>query len=243
MRRFPNGTDLRTELEKAMDRLRPLGISYPSNYLDELLDKYSAGINYPRVLMRIGEPRIRKHPHYRKILERGGDFLDYGCGTGDDIRALIKDGYPRSRIKGFDIDWNSINIGFDLYRDREPMQGIFVVSTKLPFSDESFDIVYSGSVLHTIEDRHAISLYLTDACRVLRDGGVFFGSTLGAEDNAHVPSDEVRRTLLTEEELRHSMEQMCFTHIEIVKTDNTSPANPRCRLWLDGIKGHRQLKR
>lgn len=243
MRRFPNGTDLRTELEKAMDRLRPLGISYPSGYLDELVAKYSSGINYPRILMRIGEPRIRKHPQYHKIMERGGNFLDYGCGTGDDIRALIKDGYPRDKIKGFDIDWNGINIGFDLYRDRESMQDVFVVSTKLPFNDETFDNVYSGSVLHTIEDRHEISIYLTNACRVLRNDGVLFGSTLGTEGHTHIPSDDVQRTILTDNELQHSLEEAGFINIEIIRTDGTLPENLRCRLWFNGIKHLRQIIR
>lgn len=237
MRQFPNGTDLRTELKKAMDRLKLSGMSYPSGYLEELVEKYYSGINYPRILMRIGEPRIRKHPYYNTILERGCDFLDCGCGTGDDIRALIKDGYPRNKIKGFDIDWNSINIGFDLYRDRESMHDIFVVSTKFPFYNETFDTVYSGNVLHTIKDRHEISVYLTNAYKVLRNGGVLFGSTLGTEGHTYIPSDDTQRTLLTENELRHLLERTGFINIEIVRTGRSwkKSGGKRKSKWMHWI--------
>jgi hypothetical protein len=53
-----------------MDRLKPFGVSYPSGYLEELVEKYYSGINYPRILMRIGEPRIRKHPLQHNLRKR-----------------------------------------------------------------------------------------------------------------------------------------------------------------------------
>jgi len=213
-RRFPDGTNLRIELLKAMDRLEHFGVTYPSGYLEELAVKHSSRVNYPRILMRIGEPRIRQHPYYNAILEKGCDLLDCGCGTGDDIRALIKDGYPRDKIKGFDIDWNGIDIGYDLYRDRGSLQDVFVVSTRFPFANKTFDAVYSGNVLHTMRDRKKMSDYLTNVHKVLRDGGVSFGSTLGTE--GQVPS--ARRKLLTECELRHLLEGAGFKNIDI-KTD------------------------
>ena len=186
--------------------------------------------------MRMGEPRIRKHPRYRIILERGGDFLDYGCGTGDDIRALIRDGYPRNRIKGFDIDWNSINIGFDLYRDKEIMQDIFVISKIYPFKNETFDTVYSGSVLHTIKDVNEISIYLSNAYKTLRNGGILFGSTLGTEGHTYIPSDDAQRTLLTENKLRNLFEETGFTNVEINGITDELLESSRCRLWFNGIK-------
>lgn len=232
MRQFPNGTNLRTELKKAMNRLKPFGVSYPSGYLDELVEKYSSRINYPRILMHIGIPRIRNHPYYNTILERGCDFLDCGCGTGDDIRALIRDGYPRNKIKGFDIDWNSINLGFDLYRDKESMQDIFVASTKFPFGNETFDTVYSGSVLHTIKDRHEISVYLTNAYKVLKNDGILFGSTLGTKGHMHIPSDGAQRKLLTDNELRHLLEGTGFINIEIVRTGRSWKKKSKWIHWI-----------
>ena len=231
MGQFPDGTNLRIELLKAMDRLEHFGVSYPSGYLEELAVKYASRVNYPRILMRIGEPRIRKHPYYNAILERGRDLLDCGCGTGDDIRALIKDGYPRDRIKGFDIDWNSIDIGYDLYRDRESMQDLFVVSVDFPFANEAFDTVYSGNVLHTMRDRYDMSAYLTNAHKVLRGDGVLFGSTLGTE--SHSPS--ARRRLLTENELRQLLEETGFKNIEIKTGRRWTSGSKRRSKWMHWI--------
>ena len=83
---------------------------------------------------------------------RTGPFLDYGCGTGGDIRQLLRDGFPRAQITGFDLTWESINLGFDLYLDEEAIRDLFVVNDTFPFGKESFDTIYSGSVIHVIAD-------------------------------------------------------------------------------------------
>lgn len=236
MNKFPKETSLKIELKKAMGKLESLGISYPSGYFEKLLIKYSSGITYPRILMRIGEPNIRNHPLYKKILLRRRKFLDYGCGTGDDIRALLKDGYPRKNIKGFDIEWNSLNIGFDLYRDKERTQDIFTVSTTLPFNKEVFDAVYSGSVLHTIRQKHQIASYLHKANEVLKDKGILFGSTLGTDNNSPFSTEDVSLTLLTEKGLCQLLKDAGFTDIKTSITNVDILTNPKYRIWFSGKK-------
>lgn len=236
MNSFPKKTSLKIELTKAMKRLESLGISYPSGYFEKLLKKYSSGISYPRILMRIGEPNIRNHPLYKEILLRRGEFLDYGCGTGDDIRALLKDGYPRKNIKGFDIEWNSLTIGFDLYRDKKHMRNIFTVSTTLPFNKETFDTVYSGSVLHTIREKHGIDSYLYKANEVLKNNGILFGSTLGTDNDTPFLDEDVSLTLLTENELCHLLKDTGFTDIKTSITNVDMLTNPKYRIWFSGIK-------
>jgi SAM-dependent methyltransferase len=236
MNRFPKETSLKIELMKAMERLGLLGISYPSGYIKKLLDKYSSGVTYPRILMRIGEPNIRKHPLYKEILEKRGELLDYGCGTGDDIRALLTDGYLKNKVKGFDIDWNSIDIGLDLYRDKEDIQDVFVVTTAFPFNRESFDIVYSGSVLHTLKQKDRISNYLNNAYNVLKHDGILFGSALGADNHYSVLDEDARLILLTEKELQILLKGAGFTDIKVTKTNVDTTKNPKYRLWFSGTK-------
>ena len=190
-RTFRDGKTLEGELAAAMYRVGMLGITYPAHYHETLVAKYAKdSVPYPHILTILGEPRIRSHFYYGEALQRTGPFLDYGCGTGDNIRQLLRNGFPRDRITGFDLSWESIDLGFDLYRDRDALRDLFVVQDTLPFGAERFDTIYSGSVIHVIADDVELDEYLTNAYRVLRPGGVLFGSTLGIEDGDACSPDE-----------------------------------------------------
>ncbi len=229
-----------------MDRLSRSGVIYPEGYEAELIRKYKKeGVRYPRILQRIGEPNIRKHPQYRKILQMRGTLLDYGCGTGDDIRVLVDDGYPGSQIVGYDVNWDSINLGFDFYLDPERLKVQFVVDRQFPFPPPNFDLIYSGSVLHVLVTKRAIRKYLTNVFATLTDCGTFFGSTLnfgqGIPKNISkkpIPIEWRRRrwhwlrwlarwiTFLSKEGLQKAFEETGFVEIEI-----TLDASYR-RLWF-----------
>ncbi len=124
----------------------------------------------------MGIPNIQRHNRYRDILQNPGTLLDYGCGTGDDIRALVKDGFPTRNIVGYDVNWNSIELGFDLYLDRDTLNNRFVVKKNFPFRPYSFNTIYSGSVLHVFETNYAMIRYVSNAYRTLCSKGIFFGS-------------------------------------------------------------------
>jgi SAM-dependent methyltransferase len=182
-RRFRDGKTLAGELRAAMDRVGALGVLYPEGYCDKLIAKYEKdGVPYPHILTILGEPRIRGHFFYARMLGRTGPFLDYGCGTGDNIRQLLRDGFSREQITGFDLTWESLNLGFDLYRDSDAIRALFIVNDTFPFGAETFDTIYSGSVIHVIADEDDLCGYLNNAWRALRPDGVLFGSTLGLED-------------------------------------------------------------
>jgi len=182
-RYIPHGRTLPEELASAMQRVGELGICYPEGYYNSLVEKYThETLPYPYIVKHIGEARIRRHFLYRELFENTGDLLDYGCGTGDAIRQLIRDGYPADRIIGFDVNDASIRLGYDLYFDRNDMENRILVAASFPDISERFDIVYSGSVIHVIHDEREFLTYLANAYKALKSGGIFFGSTLGLDD-------------------------------------------------------------
>jgi len=88
------GRTLEGEFTRIMELLAGRGVEYPAGYLEILIQKYQKSkVLWPRMMVNIGDPCIRKHKHYQDILQNGGSLLDYGCGTGDDLRAIVADGF------------------------------------------------------------------------------------------------------------------------------------------------------
>lgn len=218
--RFPPGKTLDEELSTAMKRAEAFGVFYPEGYYQRLLEKYTReGVRYPHILMILGKPRINSHFSYSQVLKGTGRLLDYGCGTGDNVRQLLRDGFSQERITAFDINWASIGLGVDLYRDQEVIRGLFIVSDTFPFGPAEFDMVYSASVFHVIADDGEFANYLAQAWEVLRPGGIFFGSTLGqsGEGVAKSPEEWGPPRVMTREQLTGSLTGAGFTRPEIVQ--------------------------
>lgn len=104
-----------------------------------------------------------------------GRLLDIGCGTGN-LLAVLQERFPLSRLHGLDLAFNmalasSRRVGGDnviVNGDAE----------RLPFRDNSFDLVVSASTLQWIDD---LDTCLSECFRVLVPGGwfcaAFFGGT------------------------------------------------------------------
>ncbi|OPY37804.1 MAG: Methyltransferase domain protein [Methanoregula sp. PtaU1.Bin051] len=219
-RRMPHGKSLPEELANAMRRLESLGIIYPEGYYDTIIQKYThKTVPYPYIVMHIGDARIKRHFFYPDIFKKPGDFLDYGCGTGDAIRQLIRDGYPAERITGYDVNDASIRLGYDLFLDRDDMERRVVVSPAFPCLSEQYDIVYSGSVIHVIGDEREVAGYLGNAHRTLKPNGIFFGSTLGLPNEAPDRSNDGPPRLMRQQELAGSFAGTGFKKIRIVREE------------------------
>lgn len=96
----------------------------------------------------------------------GKRLLEVGCGMGTDLLQFARGG---ALCTGVDLTPRSIEVSrhrFAVYDER----GDFVLSDgeHLPFSDESFDVVYSNGVLHHTPDTAGA---VREVHRVLRSGG------------------------------------------------------------------------
>jgi trans-aconitate methyltransferase len=97
--------------------------------------------------------------------------LDFGCGIGETERVLRKH-FPEARIDGIDSSRESIKAAVQL-----GVPGVtFHLSEEgasLPFSAESFDLIYSNGTFHHIgRDRHP--KVFRELVRVLKPGGHLF---------------------------------------------------------------------
>jgi SAM-dependent methyltransferase len=97
----------------------------------------------------------------------GKALLEVGCGMGTDLLQFARGG---ARCTGVDLTPRSIELSklhFALYDQRAEF--LLADGERLPFVDESFDVVYSNGVLHHTPDTGGA---VREIHRVLRPGGV-----------------------------------------------------------------------
>lgn len=89
--------------------------------------------------------------------------LDIGCGTGRDIRALIRN-HP---------DYTCVGVDQYMHRliDGEPLFEFIQqdIRSPLPFDDKSFDLVYTNSVLCELNDDDEANAVIAEMLRVGKD--------------------------------------------------------------------------
>ncbi|HJU54795.1 MAG TPA: class I SAM-dependent methyltransferase [Pyrinomonadaceae bacterium] len=97
----------------------------------------------------------------------GQRLLEVGCGMGTDLLQFARGG---AVCTGVDLTPRSVEISslhFGLYDLRADF--VLADGERLPFADESFDVVYSNGVLHHTPDT---SRAVRELHRVLRPGGI-----------------------------------------------------------------------
>jgi ubiquinone/menaquinone biosynthesis C-methylase UbiE len=98
-----------------------------------------------------------------------GRFLDFGCGVGRMTRAFST--YFTS-CTGIDVSENMVSLARDYNRERTHCDFVSSQSTALPFSDGSFDFVFSVLVLQHLPTRSMILGFIGEFVRVAKENGV-----------------------------------------------------------------------
>jgi len=93
-----------------------------------------------------------------RVIPAGARILELGGGTGQQARMLAE--------RGFDIV--SVDVEGSVYREHRVFPVLDYDGRRLPFADESFDVVLSSNVLEHVKDLAAL---LAEQARVLRPGG------------------------------------------------------------------------
>ncbi|KAH7132344.1 hypothetical protein B0J11DRAFT_521451 [Dendryphion nanum] len=103
---------------------------------------------------------IRQSSKYNDILERvkaGDKYLDLGCCVGQDIRTLVYDGAPSENTYGSDLEKEFMEVGYDLFLDKQTLKTDFITAdvldpnSELKQLDGIIDIIHIASVLHLFD--------------------------------------------------------------------------------------------
>lgn len=95
-------------------------------------------------------------------------LLDVGCGEGKDAVFFAKNGYD---VTAFDISENGIEKAKKLASDNQVNLNTFVANINEYTPEESYDIVYSSSVLHLVQKKIA-SEFILDLIDKTNNGGI-----------------------------------------------------------------------
>ena len=164
-------------------------------------------------------------------------ILDAGCGGGRNLVYFLRSGF---RVFGVDRNPDAVEYVRSLAQMLAPdvPSENFQISEveKMPFPDESFDLIISNAVLHFADDELQFDRMLREMWRVLKPSGILFArlaSTIGIEDKVekiaerrYLLPDGSERFLVDEEMLISATENLGGMFIEPIKTTNVQ--NLRC---------------
>lgn len=117
--------------------------------------------------------------------------LELGCGRG--TMSLYLNQYEGFEVSMIDISPDSIATAKRIF-DAVGASGTFVVGAaeSLPFSDESFDVVYSIGLLEHLPDHKTA---MKESHRVLRPGGVMISLNIPAKRSVQILNDWYKKVL------------------------------------------------
>ncbi len=106
--------------------------------------------------------------HVKALARTGPRLVDLGCGTGDDVRVLAREGFW---TVGLDFAWSAITFARDMFPRGHYLQAD-LRARRLPFRDASFDTVIARCSLHyfTVAQTQRI---VDEVARILVAGGAF----------------------------------------------------------------------
>lgn len=114
-------------------------------------------------------------PTLIKKYAKGNLTLDYGCGSGHSTLFLNEIGLD---VRGVDISSEMLN---EAMKASQSIPFLLIESAKLPFNDNTFDVVFSSFVLFEISNKNELTRIFNEIYRVLKKNGIFIAIT-GSEE-------------------------------------------------------------
>lgn len=131
-------------------------------HLKYIRDKAFRSFPYPSIgRWRFMDFYITELPEYPDIISRlkdGEALLDVGCCFGHILRQIVFDGAPSDNLAGTDLRPEFIELGYELFRDRDTFEAKFVTgdildakNAGLATLDGDFDIIHAAAFFHLFD--------------------------------------------------------------------------------------------
>lgn len=111
---------------------------------------------------------LSQSPAYTRIIDRvkqGALFIDLGCGLGQDIRRLAYDGAPSENLVGLDLRNAVIELGYELFRDRDKLRARFISQNFFQNAPELGEIMGKAEIINS-----SLFMHLWDRAGQVRIG-------------------------------------------------------------------------
>ena len=145
--------------------------------------------------MRFLSYHLRRMPFYHEVLDRlraGDTFCDAGCCFAQELRWLVQDGIASEQLPGFDLEGKFIQMGYELFRDKDRLKSTLVVGNAIasPTSPDGVsltalegkvDVVSCSSFLHIWDwDQMVIAAKRRVSLTKPKSGSMIVGKQLGS---------------------------------------------------------------
>ncbi|KAL1876097.1 hypothetical protein Plec18167_005358 [Paecilomyces lecythidis] len=105
------------------------------------------------------------YPDILDSIKKGALFLDLACCFAQEVRQVVADGAPPENVYGTDLSSDLMNLGYDLFLDKDKFGVRFIQSDVLdsqsPLATEfqgRFDFIHSSNFFHAWEWGKAIEV-------------------------------------------------------------------------------------
>ncbi|KAK6949322.1 hypothetical protein Daesc_009397 [Daldinia eschscholtzii] len=189
-------------IRRLLDEYSRVPSSEVVKHVKGIRDRAFAISPYPCIgLFRFTNLTLITHPLYNKIVEllksdsKKASYLDIGCCFGQDLRQLVFGGVPSERLVGLDIERGLLDLGYDLFLDRETLKSDFVISDILKaqgkewqsLEERGFDVIHCSAVFHlfTLEGQITAA---KNIARLVKKGGMIVGRQMGNVKPGNFPA-------------------------------------------------------
>ncbi|EMC99049.1 hypothetical protein BAUCODRAFT_64579 [Baudoinia panamericana UAMH 10762] len=167
-------------------------------------DKAFAVHPYPCIgLWRFLDFGIAKHKLYKpeilpRMLTGEQTYLDLGCAFAQDIRKLVSDGVDSKHCYGSDLRLDFLELGYDLFRDRQTLKSTFIAADIFASESQLFkelsgkvDIIDASSFFHLFarDEQKAVARQVVRLMKPQKDA-LLVGRQIGSTN----PGEVARRS-------------------------------------------------